>query len=149
MYLGEVNTWAIATTDADFTGFGCASNPCAARDTFIGRGSVEGFQFSLAPEWRIGQFKLFVEGGAYVFLSHFRMTVIGDNAHTLPQTQVWWDKGKADNWNVKPMYGIGIEYDHWQLVASGYGVDSSAHEDGDTIPNYTGTTYNLTLRRRF
>lgn len=148
VYLGDVNTWGVATTDADFSGNGCISNPCAAKDTFIGRGSVDGFQFSLAPERRYGAVKLFVEAGVYAFIAHLRMTVVGNQWHTQPDVVTWFDKGRAENWSVRAMYAIGIEYDKWQLVASGYGVDPW-HEDGDTIPNYQGYAYNVTLRRRF
>ena len=146
LYLGEVNTWAVATTDKDYTGGGCRANPCEANNTYIGRGVVEGFKFSLAHEWVVGNnVKLFLEGGVYAFLARFHMTVLGSSG---TETKVYFDKSRKDLWAIKPMIGAGVEYNKWQLSFSGYAVDPWS-EDGDTVPNFTGYAYNLTLRKLF
>lgn len=148
MHLGEVNTWAIATSDRDFSGTGCISNPCEYYDTYIGTGSVQGFYASVAPEYQIDRAIIYVEAGLWAYQAKFNMTVIGLNRDGTGHNHVWHRRDKNEDYQVRPFFSIGVDLDGTQLVASAWAVDSS-NEHIDTIPNYKGYTYNISLRKRF
>lgn len=148
MNLGDISSWAIATSDADFTGSGCASNPCALRDVFIGHGNVQGVYFTVDPEVTYGDWKLFAEAGAWLYQARFNMVVIGPGRSAAAGNNVFWNRNKADDLQIRPVFGIGIEYKRTQFVLSAHGVDSSG-EHPDTIPNYRGYATNFSIRRMF
>lgn len=146
MNLGTTTSWGVATPDVNYTGSGCRTSPCEKYDTYMGRGSVEGFYFTLAPEFRYKDVKFFIEGGLWTFLARFNATVTG--IRSSGHTEVFFNTNKEEDWQVAPVVGFGIEYNKTQLVFSAWRVDSSKEWDV-MIPNYQGYTTNLSIRHIF
>ena len=146
MHLGKTSTWAIATSDANFTGSGCATNPCAYSDVYIGSGEVQGVYLTAAPEYNWGNVKLIAEGGLWFYKADFNMVVIRPVG--LNSSQVIWNQNKQDAIQIRPVFGLGVEYNKVQLMLDMYGVDSSG-EEINHIPNYKGSATNLSLIARF
>ena len=146
MNLGETTSWAIATPDADYTGSGCVKSPCDKYDVYMGKGSVEGFYFTVSPEYTYNDFKFFVEGGLWAFLAKFNATVIGPRTQTY--NQVFFNMNKKEDWQLGLVVGFGVEYRKTQFLVSAWRVDSV--NDWDVmIPNYQGYTTNFSIRHIF
>lgn len=144
MNLGSQHLWSIDTSDPDYDGEGCMSSPCAQNAIIIAKGHVEGYYFTLAPEYRYKDVKFFVEGGFWLYQAHSDITLIDQS----PTNQVIRVFHKKDDEQANWVAGFGMEYKNTQLAFMAYRVDSS----GEWInhqPAYRRITYNISLRHHF
>jgi len=145
MNLGKINSWALATIDQDFNGNGCIKNPCVTSDVYIGTGEVQGFYLTSSPEYKYKEIKLFANLGLWVFQAKFNM-VIAVNYQN--KNTIGWNFNKNEDWQVRPVIGIGLEYNKLQFIVNAYGVDSGS-EQVDSIPNYKGYAINFSINKLF
>jgi hypothetical protein len=118
MNLGKINSWAIATSDADFNGSGCNANPCAYSDVYIGTGEAHGFYLTTSKGIKYRDVDLFVTGGLWVFQAKFNMTIAN---HTSASNHIGWNVNKNEDWQIRPIVGLGVEYDKTSLIVSAWG----------------------------
>lgn len=139
-YLGNVTTQAMAVQDPDYNGVdGCRYQHCHA-NFFHTEGSVRGVSFTLAPEMVVGDKKVFIEAGAFVFLPKFIATV----SPTRGASPVIW-KEYSESWQVGAQLGVGVQHKNIQFVLTAYNTDSKT-PDVDAVPNQQGVAYNAKLR---
>lgn len=142
--LGHVQTSGIGTTDEDYNGTdGCIANPCVQQALYTTDSSVRGFAFTLAPEKQFGAFKVFVEGGAFVYLMKFRAQMAPCRT-----CAVTWDNEYREGWNFAPQLGAGIEYKKTQFVLIYRKIDAPT-KDPNAIVNVGSDTLTAEMRKLF
>lgn len=139
--LFQVTAHAKGVPDDVYNGSNGCVAACPPLSDFHTEGSVRGFSATLAPEWSVGGgYKVFVEGGAFVFLPKFLAQA--KDATTADYT---WQNEYREGWKAGPQLGFGGEYKSTQLVLTAYYVDAPT-PDWNAIPNWTGWAYNARLR---
>ena len=145
--LGNVTGYAIATPqDAQYNGVDGCVGPCPVMSAFRTEGSVRGVSFTLAPEWNVSPgVKVFLEGGAFVYLPKFKADV---GSCTTPACAPTWFNEYREGWQVGPQIGGGVEIDKVQLVFTLYKIDTPT-PDINATTNFKSWAANVSLRYRF
>jgi len=141
--LGSVSSKAGATrfdADYDFQNKRCINAASCEMVDYIGRGSVDGYYLTVAPEYRAGKWAVYGEVGAWAYFPKFSMTKV--NA-----------AGVAEPLDIQsgtqygPVVGFGIRHERMTLSARFYKVDlNGAMDTAKGLPSIVRDyTYELSL----
>lgn len=106
MYLGTFRSSALAVQDERFSGTGCVPAGCGAWRHYITEASYRGALLSLAPELRLGDYKLFVEAGVFLYIPKMDITTLRDDQAPVEVGYYHYKSG----WMASPMLGAGVEH---------------------------------------
>lgn len=105
-YLGNFTGNALAVQDEKFTGSGCVPEGCGDWRLYISESSYRGLRFSLAPEARMGDYKIFVEAGFLLYIP--KLDVITMRADQAPGDVGYYHY--KSGWMASPLVGVGVEH---------------------------------------
>lgn len=141
-YLGNTSIKARGVADANYNGVDGCNGSCWNINHYHTSGSVRGFSATLAPEWSVGGgYKVFIEGGLFVFLPKF-VAQAGETE------AVVWQNEYREGWQTGLQLGGGVQHGNTQFVLTAYNVDAKT-PDENAIPNWQGLAFNVKLRQLF
>jgi hypothetical protein len=150
VFLGHVNTDALATTDTNYsTASKSCIGRCVSQSRFVGNGNVNGFAFTLEPTYRVQGWLFGVEAGAFLFRPTWHETVYINNLLPTPNGQgevVHADY--APRWQVKPVVGVSIGRGNFS-VSYRYFWDKTYFNAANPYPGVWKGTHLLSLLYKF
>lgn len=156
VFLGHVETDAIATTDANYSlkNRSCIG-ACVANTRFVGNGNINGFALTVEPKYHYGQWAFGVEVGAFIFRPTWNETLyvnnlIGANLPNSPDGPNGSVIHVAYNpsWMVRPMAGASISYGHFSLTYR-YFHDQTYYNASHQIPGVWSSTHLVSVTYRW
>lgn len=145
VWLGQVRSDAIATSDANYGG---PQQPCKGscewKNRLTGHGYVQGFKLSLEPYTHWNGWRFGVEAGAFVYKPYWQVDVIWRAAPDYNDSR-WFTIKNTAAVQVAPMAGFSIGRDNVD-VSYQFFLTKSLGKDQYSLYK---TTHVLQLRYRF
>lgn len=147
-YLGKFSSSALAVQDERFTGSGCVPEGCGPWRHYITEASYRGVLLSLAPETRMGEYKLFVEVGVFVYTPKLDVITLRDDQTPVEVGYYHYKSG----WMASPMVGAGAEHTRTGTQLA-FGLQQinivNAERNDDVVLNSENIVATVMLRQRF
>lgn len=146
VYLGQVRSDAIATTDENYnlTTKSC-NGTCTNRDRLIGYGSVHGIKLSLEPYFIWRGIRFAIEGGIFAFKPFYHVTGTTNPVENNYQPMAMGDVTHRSKIQFSPMLGASIGYKNAELSYQYFNTRAWG-DQWDTVYN---RTHVLQIRYRF